>query len=145
MTEQTDWLPSEKDIGDYKLHIDLLRSQRKEFDLLSKKKADGQLNKTKIKMINRVLEPLRELFSHEESHAFLDIINEDDIPTYSDVVLVISQYETAIVKFKNRYYLKDYNLLDERNRPTERWMTQEEPHDYWAEKDEEFVDDESED
>ena len=120
MTEQTDWLPTGKNIEEYKLHIDLLHSQRKEFDLLSKKKADGQLNPMKIKMVNRVLEPLRELFSHEESHTFLDIIDEDDIPTYSDVVLVISQYETAIKKFKTRYYLKDHYLLNEYGRPKER-------------------------
>ncbi len=141
MSDQEEWLPTEKNIEEYKLHIDLLHSQRKEFDLLSKKKADGQLNTMKIKMVNRVLEPLRELFSHEESHAFLDIIDEDDIPTYSDVVLVIGQYETAIKKFKTRYYLKDHYLLNENHRPTERWMTQEEPHEYWADKDEEYKDD----
>lgn len=143
MSDQEEWLPTEKNIEEYKLHIDLLHSQRKEFDLLSKKKADGQLNPMKIKMINRVLEPLRVLFSHEESHAFLDILDEDDIPTYSDVVLIISQYETAIKKFKARYYLKDRYLLDDYDRPIERWMTQEEPHGYWADKDEEYADDES--
>ncbi len=44
----------------------------------------------KIKMANRVLEPLKELFKHEESHKFLDILNEDELPTNSDVVLIIS-------------------------------------------------------
>jgi hypothetical protein len=31
----------------------------------------------KIKMVNRVLEPLRELLTNEPSHKFLDVLNED--------------------------------------------------------------------
>ena len=107
MTEENAWLPTEKNIEDYKLLKDMLHSQKKEFDLLSKKKADGQLNPMKIKMVNRVLEPLKELFSHEDSHKFLDTLNEDEMPTYSDVVLIISQYETAIREFKSKYHVGD--------------------------------------
>lgn len=32
--------------------------------------------------------------------------------------------------------------MNDYNRPTERWMTQEEPHEYWAKKDDEYEDDE---
>ena len=110
MTEGNDWLPKEKNIEDYELLKSMLYSQKKEFDLLSKKKSDEQLNPMKIKMANRVLEPLKELFKHEESHKFLDILNEDELPTNSDVVLIISQYETAIHDFRIRYY-KDYNWI----------------------------------
>ncbi len=47
---------------------ELLRdSKRKEFDLLSKKKTTEQLNPLKIKIVNRVLEPLKELLKNEES------------------------------------------------------------------------------
>ncbi len=91
MIEENDRLPTEQNIMDYKLLKDMLHSQKKEFDLLSKKKTDGQLNPIKIKMANRVLEPIKELFKHEESHKFLDTLNEDEMPTYSDVVLIISQ------------------------------------------------------
>ena len=107
MTEENDWLPKEKNIEDYELLKSMLHSQKKEFDLLSKKKADEQLNPMKIKMVNRVLEPLKSLFSHEDSHKFLDILDEDEIPTNSDVVLIISQYESAIHNFRSRYY-KNY-------------------------------------
>ena len=131
MTEENDWLPTEKNIEDYKLLKDMLHSQKKEFDLLSKKKADGQLNPIKIKMANRVLEPLKEIFKHEESHKFLDPLNEDEMPTNSDVVLIISQYETAINDFKSRYYQRDeYQSSDYST--TTRWMTEEFPPDYYA-------------
>lgn len=128
MTEESAWLPKEKNIEDYELLKDMLHSQKKEFDLLSKKKADEQLNPMKIKMANRVLEPLKELFEHEASHKFLDTLNEDEMPTNSDVVLIISQYETAINEFKSRYYLIDKHKYSR----TFRWMTEEYPPDYYA-------------
>ena len=110
MTEENGWLLTEKNIEDYELLKDMLHSQKEEFDLLSKKKADGQLNPMKIKMVNRVLEPLKELFLHEASHKFLETLDQDEIPTNSDVVLIISQYESAIDNFRSRYY-KNYNWL----------------------------------
>ncbi len=102
------WLPTEKNIKDYELLKDMLHSQKKEFDLLSRKRSNEQLNSMKVKMANRVLKPLKELFKNEESHKFLDTLNEDELPTNSDVVLIISQYETAIGEFRNRYY-DNYN------------------------------------
>ena len=128
------WLPTEKSVEDYLLLSDMLEAQRKEFDLLSKKKSDEQLNTMKIKMVNRILEPLNELFKHEPSYKFLDILNEVDMPTNSDVVLVISQYETAIDEFHKRYFLKDKYLLNDYDRPTSRWMTKEKPSDFFKRK-----------
>lgn len=144
MTEENAWLPTEKNIEDYKLLKDMLHSQKKEFDLLSKKKADGQLNPMKIKMVNRVLEPLKELCKQEQSHKFLDTLNEDEMPTYSDVVLIISQYETALKEFSSKYYIRDKYQRDEYGTLIRRWMTQEYPPDYYSneENDEDYDEDE---
>ena len=103
MTEENVWLPTENNIEDYKLLKNMLRSQKREFDLLSNKKTDVQLNPMKIRMVNRVLKLLKELFNNEESYKFLDTLDEDEIPTNSDVVLIISQYEAAIREFENKY------------------------------------------
>lgn len=144
MVEENAWLPTVQNIEDYELLEDMLHSQRKEFDLLSKKKVDGQLNPVKIKMANRVLEPLKELFKHEYSHKFLDTLNEDDMPTYSDVVLIISQYETAIDEFRSKYYIEDNYQQNGYGSGIERWMTEEYPPDYYAteENDEDYDEDE---
>lgn len=123
-------LPTDQNVEDYKLLKDMLHSQRREFDLLSKKKADGQLNKMKIKMANRVLEPLKDLLKNEESHNFLDTLNEDELPTNSDVVLIISQYETAIKNFQGKYFQKDEYLSSDYS-TKKRWMTEEFPPDYY--------------
>ncbi len=60
--------------------------------------------------MNRILEPLDDLFKNEPTHNFLDIPNEDDLPSNSDIVLIISQYETAIQEFRDKYYIKDSRL-----------------------------------
>ena len=123
--------PTEKDVEDYFLLKDMLHAQRVEFDLLSKKNNDGQLNPMKIKMINRVLEPLNRIFIHEASHAFLDLVKEEDMPTNSDVVLIISQYETAIEEFKDKYYQSDEYQPKAYGGYESRWMTKEYPPDYY--------------
>ena len=118
----------------------MLHAQRQEFDLLSKKKSDAQLNPMKIKMVNRVLKPLNKLLKDELSYKFLDILNEDDMPTNSDVVLIISQYETAIDEFKKKYYTKDYYKSDYLD-TVYRWMTKEFPPDYYQGEENEEEDD----
>jgi hypothetical protein len=125
MNKKNNWLPTEKNIEDYSLLQDMLRAQKHEFDLLSKKNSDGQLNKMKIKMVNRVLEPLNELLKNEPSHKFLDVLNEDEMPTNSDVVLIISQYEEALLKFQNKYFLIDRNKTDKYGMPQKRWNIKE--------------------
>ena len=127
MNKKNNWLPTEKDIENYSLLMDMLHAQRQEFALLSKKKSDGPLNKMKIKMVNRVIEPLNELLINEPSHKFLDVLNEDEMPTNSDVVLIISQYEKALQNFRNRYFLIDKNYTDEYELPKARWNIRENP------------------
>jgi len=141
MSKTKNWLPTDKDIENYSLLSDMLNAQRREFDLLSKKKADGALNKMKIKMVNRVIEPLNKLFKNEPSHKFLDVLDENDMPTNSDVVLIISQYEAAINEFKDKYHRTDKHKQNDYG-STSRWMTVERPHDYYESHDE---DDEYED
>ncbi len=127
MANENICLPTDKDVESYALLKDMLQAQRQEFDLLTKKKADGPLNKMKIKMINRVLEPLNELLKNEPAHQFLDILNEDEMPTNSDVVLIIGQYEKALKVFKNRYFLFDKDYRNKFGRIQERWNTREKP------------------
>lgn len=129
MSKNQSQLPTEKNIEDYSLLKDMLHAQRQEFDLLSKKKSDGQLNKMKIKMVNRVIEPLNELLRNEPSHKFLDVLNEDEMPTNSDVVLIISQYEKALLNFKNKYFLIDKNYRNTFGDPQARarWNIKENP------------------
>jgi len=103
--QNEDWLPTTKNIEDFELLNGMLDAISDEFDGLSRKKQDGVLNLTKVKMVNRILKPLKEeILLNEPSNIFLDLLDEQEIPNNSDVVLIISQYKRAIKEFKDKYY-----------------------------------------
>jgi len=82
----------------------LLVAMYEEFKELSKKKPDSVLSISKVKIVNRLLESCREVLNDEQSIQFLDLIDEDNIPQNSDVVLMLSQYVAAMGEFRSTYY-----------------------------------------
>ena len=95
-------------VNRYELLNPLLLGVYKELQELSKKKPDTPLNNFKIKSVNRILEPIRELLKEEDVYTFLDILDMDDVPTNSDVVLILSQYIESMNIFHSKYY--SYNI-----------------------------------
>lgn len=82
----------------------LLHSAFNEVKEFSKKKQDEPLNLKKVKMINRLLEKAKEVLKNEPTVDFLDMLDEDDLPSNSDAVLTMSQFITAMNKFYNDHY-----------------------------------------
>ncbi|MDR2315010.1 MAG: hypothetical protein LBF06_01355 [Pseudomonas sp.] len=82
----------------------LLQAMYAEFKELSKKKPDAAVSKSKIKIVNRLLEKARFVLSDEESIEFLDLLDEDDVPQVSDVTLILSQYVAGMTAFHTSHY-----------------------------------------
>lgn len=123
--DNSEWLPTEKIVSDYHLYTKMLEALAAEIRELSRKKQDAQLNLTKVKMINRVLSPLKsEILSHVPASIFLDLLDEDTLPNNSDAVLIFSQFEAAIKEFASEYYR---SARDENYRLHHYWATVEEP------------------
>lgn len=114
-------LPSESDITNYKMLNELVEAVYIEMKELSKKKPDDLLNKFKVKSVNRVLEKLKALLKGEPTVEFLDILDEESLPSNSDTVLIISQHIAALKQYKNRYYKYDNGTYEHR------WYTKENP------------------
>jgi len=87
----------------YYLLTPLLQSAYKEMSELSKKRPESPLNMYKVKMINRILIPLKELLKNETVADYLDVLDTDDLPTNSDVVLIMSQYNKAVDMFYEKH------------------------------------------
>jgi hypothetical protein len=85
----------------------LLKAMYEEFKELSKKKPDSSVSKSKIKIVNRLLEKVRKILVDEESIEFLDLLDEDDVPQASDVTLILSQYVAAMDAFHKQHYVWD--------------------------------------
>jgi hypothetical protein len=77
---------------------------------LSKKKQDGALNVIKVKMTNRVLQKIKNVLKDDPTLEFLDLLDEDTLPSNSDAVLIIAQYKATMEQFKNKHY--GYNSID---------------------------------
>lgn len=96
--------PTKKQTQEYEMLSKLLDSLKLELKEFAKKKPDESLNKLKIKMINRLLKQIKEILKREETDQFLDLLDEETIPSYSDSVMVISQYRAAMDQFKSLYH-----------------------------------------
>lgn len=72
-----------------------------EITILSKKKPDDAINKFKLRFINQFLENATLLLG-EDYCPFPDFtkFDLDDIPTNSDVVIMLSQYSQAFIRFR---------------------------------------------
>ncbi len=88
----------------YEITMPLLQAMYREFKELSKKKPEGAVSKAKIKVVNRLLTTCQEVLEAEASIDYLDVLNEDDVPQNSDVVLMLSQYEAAMQRFRSTYH-----------------------------------------
>lgn len=97
-------LITQVEVDQFNLLSPLLNGAYSEFQELSKKKPESVLNIYKVKMVNRILEPIKELVKNEPVIHFLDILDVDDLPTNSDVILILNQYQKALRMFKVKYY-----------------------------------------
>lgn len=88
----------------YDLLLPLLKAAYLEMQELSKKKPESPLNTYKVKAINRILEPIKELLKNEPTYNFLDTLDNEELPTNSDVVLILSQYQKSMGLFYSKYY-----------------------------------------
>lgn len=90
-----------------------------EISALSKKSPNDGVNKFKLKFINKILEQVNNLLK-EKYKPFDDfeIFEEDDVPTTSDVTMILSQYLNCMEKLRSDNIMFKYGnwywLIDEK-------------------------------
>jgi hypothetical protein len=85
----------------------LLDALYAEFQELSKKKPEAIVSESKVNVINRLLEDVRQVLKNEPEFKYLDLLVNDSLPQNSDVVLMLSQYKAAMETFHGNYYSMD--------------------------------------
>jgi hypothetical protein len=100
-------LPTEEETEKFEMLSSLLDSNYKEMKEFSKKKPDGILNELKVRMVNKVLEQIKNILSTESTLEFLEILDNETLPSNSDTVLIIGQFKAAMEKYRNKYYYED--------------------------------------
>lgn len=91
----------ESDISKFERLQAQLQSLYTEIGVLAKGKPGDALNKFKLKLINKVLEEANTILD-DESRPFGDFtqFDEDDLPTNSDVLLILSMYLNGLEKLR---------------------------------------------
>ena len=103
MKMKKNYYQTEEQIEKFKMLSELLSSIYLEMKEFSKKKPDEPLNTFKVKNINRVLTQLKDLLVNEPTIEFLDLLDDETLPTNSDAILIIGQFEASMKRFKNKY------------------------------------------
>lgn len=106
----------------FNLLAKLLGGLYAEFSSLAKKQPDALTNAFKTSRVNRVLSPLKQIMASEDSTQYLDLLQEADDgqangkgrSTYSDAVIIMSQYKTACDEFRLKYFNKGWDILWQR-------------------------------
>jgi len=109
---QNENLPSSDEVKKFEMLFPMLDSDVAEIRELSKKKQDEPLNPFKVKIINKKLGQIKELLKNEPSSEYLELLDEDTLPTNSDAVLMITQFINAMGQFKRKYYESDGSDID---------------------------------
>lgn len=91
--------------------VPLIEAMHEDMSALSARQHETLANAYKIRAINRLLSDAMEVLDREPSLRYLEIIDEEDEPRFSDVVLTLGQFKVALQAFKKRYYDGEYGWL----------------------------------
>lgn len=118
---KTDNLPTNRIVEKFEMLSPMLEAVFIEIQNLSKKKQNDPLNKLKVKMVNKILEEFKEILADEPTIQFLDLLDDQTLPSNSDCVLILAQYRSALSQFKSKYH--QYDFLSSEYK----WHTKENP------------------
>lgn len=100
-----EYLPSKAEVMKFIMLYDFLESAYVEMKDFSKKNPDSALNDRKVKSLNRILKDIKEILANEPTASYMDILDEEMLPSNSDVVLTMSQYRSAMENYRKKYRL----------------------------------------
>ena len=106
--------PTEEQVKSYEMLFPILQKLLLETKELSKKKPDNPLNIMKVQMINKVLIQIKDLLVNDPSVQFLVLLDNETLPSNSDAVFIIAQYEAALEQYESKHYRYDDELYKKR-------------------------------
>ena len=92
-------MPSQKEIELYETIRPKIESIRNTIKDLSNKKPDVTLNSFKVKRVNLLLEQANGLLKDLKPYEDFSKFDEDDLPTYSDVLMILKLYVKSFEKY----------------------------------------------
>ena len=94
----------------YDSFFDVFSHLYKELKALGSKKPSETLSASKVSIINRLLVDIRKNMEGEPEHKYLDLLDDESLPQYSDAILILSQYDGALKGFLAKHHGYDPEL-----------------------------------
>jgi hypothetical protein len=91
-----------KDVDRFEKVEQQLHAMLADVSELSRKKANDGLNEFKLKFVNALLDNLNDLLNEHKPFEDFKKFDENDLPTNSDVVVILSQYAAAMLLFREK-------------------------------------------
>lgn len=104
------YLPSKANVEEFEIVQPILLNILREMREFSKKKQDGSLNKFKVRTINKVLEKIKALLENEPTIEFLELLDDETLPTNSDAVMLVIQFSSALEQFRSKYFTQEGDM-----------------------------------
>jgi hypothetical protein len=92
----------------------MLAAMFRDFQELTKKKPDGVLSARKVALVNRLLTDVQAIVTDEANARYLDLLDEENLPQNSDVVLILGQFDAAMKGFHSKYHGYDPQISEHR-------------------------------
>lgn len=93
-------MKSAEEVQEFERLEQQLHAMLTEMSELSKKRPNDGLNKFKLNLVNVLLESLNEFLAAQRPFQDFETFDENDLPTNSDVVVMLSQYAAAVFQFR---------------------------------------------
>jgi hypothetical protein len=71
---------------------------------MAKKKPEATLSKTKITQLNRILEDIKLIMADSPEAKYLDLLDDDILPQFSDALLILAHYDGALKNFYDKHW-----------------------------------------
>ena len=79
--------------------LDQIRTLKFEFLTLSSKKPNDTVNQFKLKYVNLSLKAANDLLKEEKPYEDFETFEEDNLPTHSDVLMMLSLYLDRLASY----------------------------------------------
>lgn len=82
----------------------IFKSVFTEIQGLAKKKPEATLNKIKVEQLNKILIDARLIFEGSPQVKYLDLLDDETLPQFSDALMVLAQYDGALKTFHDNHW-----------------------------------------
>merc|ERR1712137_539879 len=97
-------MTSQDKVDTYEKVRDVFVSLLHEVRELSKKKPEIVMSESKVKLINRVLQDVIVVIQDEPQAAYVELLDDDQLPQNSDALLMMVQFDAALDAFKDAHF-----------------------------------------